>query len=189
MDHAASHAGGSALRQVCRREHVLAQEAPVSAIEFRGAMAKFTTAVSVIATDGAAGQAGLTCSAVCAISDTPATLAVCVHAKSTANSVIKANGVLSVNCLHADQMHLSQAFAGIGKIPMIERFAMANWGVLVTGAPYCKDALVALDCEIADVRDIATHSIFVVKVMATVESENRQPLIYQQRNYATTRSL
>jgi len=86
-------------------------------------------------------------------------------------------------------MHLSQAFAGIGKIPMVERFAMSDWGVLVTGAPCCRDALVALDCEIADVRDVATHSIFVVRVLATAESENRQPLIYQQRNYATTRSL
>jgi flavin reductase (DIM6/NTAB) family NADH-FMN oxidoreductase RutF len=58
-----------------------------------------------------------------------------------ANNVIKANGVLSVNCLHVDQMSLSQAFAGIGKLAMAERFALANWGVLVTGAPYCKDAI------------------------------------------------
>jgi len=188
MDHAASLAGGP-VHDAGRLRHLLAEGEPVSASTFRGAMAQFTTAVSVIATDGPAGIAGLTCSAVCAISDTPATLAVCVHGKSAANGVIKANGVLSVNCLHADQMHLSQAFAGVGKMPMAERFAMSDWGVLVTGAPCCKDALVSLDCRIVEVRDVATHSIFVVSVLATAESRNRQPLIYQQRTYATTRSL
>lgn len=162
---------------------------PISAVEFRGAMSKVTTAVSVIATGGPGGTAGLTCSAVCAVSDTPATLVVCIHGKSAANSVIRANGVFSVNCLQIDQIELSQAFAGIGSIPMTERFAMANWGVLVTGAPYCKDALVALDCEIADVHDVGTHSIFIVKVVATAESKDRAPLIYQRRNYATTCSV
>jgi flavin reductase (NADH)/flavin reductase/chlorophenol-4-monooxygenase component 1 len=161
----------------------------VCSTEFRSAMSKFTTAVSVIATDGPAGYAGLTCSAVCAVSDTPATLAVCIHGKSAANSRIKANGVLSVNCLQVDQRELSQAFAGIGKIPMEERFAMTNWGVLVTGAPCCIDALVALDCAITEVHDVGTHSIFIVRVMATAEFNDRNPLIYQQRNYATTRSL
>jgi flavin reductase (DIM6/NTAB) family NADH-FMN oxidoreductase RutF len=189
MNQAASQARAPAIQQERPHEPSNERGVPVSVTEFRGAMSKFTTAVSVIATGGPAGTAGLTCSAVCAVSDTPATLAVCIHAKSGANSVLKANGVLSVNCLQTDQMELSQAFAGIGSIPMAERFAMANWGVLVTGAPYCKDALVALDCEIADVREVGTHSVFIVKVVATVESEDRAPLIYQQRNYATTRRL
>jgi flavin reductase (DIM6/NTAB) family NADH-FMN oxidoreductase RutF len=189
MDRAAPQAEISPQRSTYPSDAFRDKSAPVSALEFRGAMARFTTAVSVIATDGPAGMAGLTCSAVCAVSDTPATLAICVHTRSAANNVIKANGVLSVNCLHVDQMSLSQAFAGIGKLAMAERFALANWGVLVTGAPYCKDALAALDCEVVDARDVATHSVFVVNVIATIASKNQQPLIYQQRNYATTRSL
>lgn len=189
MAQAASEARAPALQQDHPREPSGDRGVSVSMTEFRGAMSKFTTAVSVIATGGPAGTAGLTCSAVCAVSDTPATLAVCIHTKSGANSVIKANGVLSVNCLQAEQRELSQAFAGIGSIPMDERFAMADWGVLVTGAPYCKSALVALDCEITDVREVGTHSVFIVKVVGTAESAGCEPLIYQQRNYATTRSL
>lgn len=189
MNQAASQARAPAVQQDCPRQPSNERGRPVTSTEFRGAMSKFTTAVSVIATGGPGGIAGLTCSAVCAVSDTPATLVICIHGKSAANGVIRANGVLSVNCLQADQAELSQAFAGIGSIPMADRFAMANWDTLVTGAPYCKDALVALDCEISDVREVGTHSVFIVKVMATAESENREPLIYQRRNYATTRSL
>jgi flavin reductase (NADH)/flavin reductase/chlorophenol-4-monooxygenase component 1 len=189
MDHAAIAAGVPALMPACQTGSSPDKGSPVSQLQFRGAMANFATAVSVIATDGFAGMAGLTCSAVCSVSDTPATLAVCVHGKSAANAIIKANGVLSVNCLHADQRDLSQAFAGVGKVPMADRFAMASWTVLTTGAPCCRDALVVLDCEIDEVRDIGTHSVFIVRVVATAEASNLQPLIYQQRDYATTRAL
>ena len=96
---------------------------------------------------------------------------VCVHGKSATNAAIKANGVFCVNRLQAEQSELSQAFAGIGSIPMRERFSLADWDALVTGAPRCMDALIALDCEVADVRDIGTHSVFVAKVLATTEAE------------------
>lgn len=161
----------------------------VPAAEFRAALSKLTTAVSVIATDGPAGAAGLTCSAVCAVSDDPAMVLACVHGKSTANAVIKTNGVLCVNCLRSDQRSLSQAFAGIGGLPMPERFALAQWSALRTGAPYCKDALLALDCTLVEVRDVGTHSIFIAKVVATAEPADGAPLVYQRRAYATTRSL
>jgi flavin reductase (NADH)/flavin reductase/chlorophenol-4-monooxygenase component 1 len=161
----------------------------VSAAQFRGALCRVATAVSVVTTDGKAGLAGVTCSAVCAVSDDPAMVLVCVHGKSATNIAIRRNGVLCVNCLQSAQRELSQAFAGVGSIPMRERFALADWATLVTGAPCCRGALVSLDCEVADVRDMGTHSIFIAKVLATAESESSEPLLYQRRSYATTRVL
>ena len=131
----------------------------------------------------------MTCSAVCALRDEPAMVLVCIHGKSATNAAIKANRVLCVNSLQAEQRNLSQAFAGIGSIPMQERFMLADWDTLATGAPCCKRALVTLDCEVADVRDIGTHSIFIARVLATAESESGDPLLYQRRAYATTRLL
>ena len=90
----------------------------VPSTEFRNALSKLATAVSVITTTGPAGAAGVTCSAVCALSDDPAMVLVCVHGKSATNAAIKKNGILCVNCLQAGQSDLSQAFAGIGAIPM-----------------------------------------------------------------------
>jgi flavin reductase (NADH)/flavin reductase/chlorophenol-4-monooxygenase component 1 len=161
----------------------------VPASEFRNALSKLATTVSVITTNGPGGVTGVTCSAVCALSDEPAMVLVCIHGKSATNTAIKANGVLCVNSLQAEQRELSQAFAGIGSIPMPERFMLSDWDTAVTGAPRCKHALVALDCEVTDVRDVGTHSIFTAKVLATADSESGDPLLYQRRAYATTRLL
>jgi flavin reductase (NADH)/flavin reductase/chlorophenol-4-monooxygenase component 1 len=161
----------------------------VPAAEFRNALSKLAATVSVITTNGPGGVAGVTCSAVCAVSDEPAMVLVCIHGKSAANAAIKTNGVLCVNSLQAEQRELSQAFAGIGGMPMQERFMLSDWDTAVTGAPRCKHALVALDCEVTDVRDVGTHGIFTAKVLATAGSESRDPLLYQRRAYATTRLL
>jgi flavin reductase (DIM6/NTAB) family NADH-FMN oxidoreductase RutF len=166
-----------------------AQARGVSAAEFRNALSKLATTVSVVTTDGPGGVAGVTCSAVCALSDEPAMVLVCIHGKSATNTAIKANRVLCVNSLQAEQKNLSKAFAGIGNIPMQERFSLGDWDTAVTGAPRCKQALVTLDCEVTDARDVGTHSIFVAKVLATAESEDGEPLLYQRRVYATTRAL
>lgn len=157
----------------------------ISADEFREAMSRVASSVSIVTTDGIHGIAGFTCSAVCAVTDEPPTVLVCINRKSAANAIIKANGVLCVNSLGADQVALSQMFAGVGKVPMIERFGSSHWGLLTTGSPYCKTSRVALDCGIAEVREVGTHSIFLAEVLSTVHSTGDEPLIYHNRNYAT----
>jgi flavin reductase (DIM6/NTAB) family NADH-FMN oxidoreductase RutF len=166
-----------------------APAAGVSAAEFRGAFANFATTVSVIATDGPAGMAGVTCSAICAASDEPPLLAACVHGKSAANAALKANRVMSVNCLDASQVDLSQAFAGVGRLSTEQRFALGSWDVLVTGAPCCRDSLAAFDCEVVEARDLGTHSLFIARVVATSARDTGEPLVYQRRAYAATRQL
>lgn len=161
----------------------------VTALQFRDAMSQITTPVSIITTDGPAGRSGMTCSAVCAASDTPPMILACVHSASTANQVFKANGVLCVNSLNAAQSHLSQLFASSRGVPMEERFATDDWGTLATGAPYHRNALVAVDCEVLDIREAGTHSVFFAKVLATGFGEPLEPLVYHRRAYATTRTL
>ena len=154
--------------------------------EFREALSRAVTPVTVIATSGPSGKAGVTCSAVCSVSDTPPTVLVCVNRKSFANGIIKANGVLTVNWLSAAQSSVSQLFAGVGAVPMEERFAPGQWAALATGAPSCKDALVSLDCQVVSAMEVGTHSIFLARVVATVQAEDGYPLVYCQRMYATT---
>jgi flavin reductase (DIM6/NTAB) family NADH-FMN oxidoreductase RutF len=161
----------------------------VPASEFRAALTGLTTAVSVIATNGPAGIAGLTCSAVSGVSDAPATLVACVSRRSAAHNIITANGVLCINCLPAARRDLSQLFAGVGQVPMAERFATGLWSVLATGAPHCKDALVAFDCELMEAREVGTHSVLIARVVATAHSAPAEPLVHHRQQYATTRAL
>ena len=157
--------------------------------EFRATLTNLTTAVSIIATNGAAGLAGLTCSAVCSVSDTPATMIACVGRRSAAHDVIVGNGVFSINCLPATRKDLSQLFAGVGHVPMAERFTRGEWAVLSTGAPVARDALVAFDCKLADARDIGTHGVFIGCVVATTQNVSAEPLVFHRQQYATTRPL
>jgi flavin reductase (DIM6/NTAB) family NADH-FMN oxidoreductase RutF len=161
----------------------------VPASEFRAALTGLTTAVSIIATNGPAGLAGLTCSAVCGVSDTPATLVACVSRRSAAHDVVRANGALCINCLPATRRDLSQLFAGVGQVPMAERFAADLWSVLATGAPYCKDALVAFDCELMETCEVGTHSVLIARVLATAQGSLAEPLVHHRQQYATTRAL
>jgi flavin reductase (NADH)/flavin reductase/chlorophenol-4-monooxygenase component 1 len=162
---------------------------PVPASEFRTALTGLTTAVSIIATNGPAGIAGLTCSAVSGVSDTPATLVACVSRRSAAHDMIKANGVLCINCLPAARQDLSQIFAGVGQVPMAQRFAAGLWSRLATGAPHCKDALVAFDCELMEAREVGTYSVLIARVLATAQSAPAEPLVHHRQQYATTRAL
>jgi flavin reductase (NADH)/flavin reductase/chlorophenol-4-monooxygenase component 1 len=161
-------------------------EAAISATAFRDALSKAVTAVTVVATDGPHGAAGVTCSAVSSVSDAPPTVLVCINRRSAANPVIKANGVLSVNWLRAGQIALSQLFAGAGGVPMAERFSEHAWTTLATGAPSSRDALVALDCRVIEAMEVGTHSIFLARVLAAHHIDSGDPLVYCQRAYATT---
>jgi flavin reductase (DIM6/NTAB) family NADH-FMN oxidoreductase RutF len=161
----------------------------LASLDFRDALSKTCTAVTVVATNGPSGLAGLTCSAVCSVCDQPSTVLLCVNRKSRAASIIKSNGVLSVNWLASDQAAISQIFAGVGSIPMAERFEGDGWQALETGAPCRTDALVSFDCTVVNTLDVGSHMVIFAEVVAEMHSEKLQPLIHHRRTYATTRSL
>src|SRR5437764_5807195 len=99
----------------------------LSSQEFKETLSRATTPVTIVATNGPFGLARLTCSAVCSVCDDPPTVLLCVNRKSFAAEIIKKNGVLSVNWLAASQASVSQTFAGVGAVPMQQRFADGDW--------------------------------------------------------------
>lgn len=166
-----------------------ARSSGVASSEFRDAMALLTTGVSIIATDGSHGMAGLTCSAVCSVTDSPTTVLACVHSQSSANAVIKRNGVFAISCLGAGQRALAELFAGVGKVPMPERFQRHDWRSLQTGAPCLSEAPMALDCRLVSAQEIGTHSVLMAIVEAIHFGTKAEPLVYHGRSFATTRSI
>src|SRR5271156_6308937 len=96
-------------------------------------MARLGAAVNVITTDGPAGRAGFTASAVCSVTDSPPTLLVCLNRNASASPAVHANAVVCVNVLSEGQRDISTLFGG--KTPMAARFDAARWGGTSTGAP------------------------------------------------------
>lgn len=154
----------------------------VDAQEFRAAMAQLAAAVHVITTDGVAGRAGFTASAVCSVSDSPASLLVCLNRSASVFNAFSSNQVLCVNTLASQHQHLSNLFGG--KTAMDERFAQAQWTQLHTGAPVLADALLAFDCVISEVVSFATHDVLLCNVQAIHQTKNQDnALIYFNRGY------
>ncbi|MCT8088174.1 flavin reductase [Acinetobacter kookii] len=154
----------------------------IEATDFRNAMSLLTTAVNVITTEGVAGMHGFTASAVCSVTDTPPTLLVCMNQSSRSHAHFIQNKILSVNVLGAQHENLSNAFAS-SKFSSEERFKLGSWTTLETGSPVLKDALASFDCEIEQIQQMGTHSIFICKVVAIQQSQQEESLVYFNRAY------
>lgn len=148
--------------------------------DYRDAMAHLGAAVCIVTTDGPAGRAGFTASAVCSVTDEPPTLLVCMNRTSSAYASVTGNSVLCVNVLSAQQEPLSRLFGG--KVPAGERFAAAAWATLETGAPVLADCAVAFDCRIENVTTVGTHDVLFCRVMA-LKAGPTENLIYLGRAY------
>ena len=153
----------------------------IEATDFRDGMSLLTTAVNVITTEGSAGTHGFTASAVCSVTDTPPTLLVCMNQTSRSHEHFLENKTLSVNVLGAQHQPISNAFAS--KLSSEERFKQGSWTQLATGAPILEDALVSFDCEIEEIQQVGTHSVFMCRVVAIKQGESDESLVYFNRSY------
>ncbi|CAM4279635.1 flavin reductase [Acinetobacter pragensis] len=153
----------------------------IQATDFKNAMSLLTSAVNVVTTAGVSGRYGFTASAVCSVTDTPPTLLVCMNTASRSHEHFIENKILTVNVLGADHQQISNVFAS--KMSSDERFEYGRWTVLETGAPVLEDALVSFDCEIEQIQEVGTHSIFLCRVAAIQQSEQDQSLVYFNRAY------
>lgn len=148
---------------------------------FRNAMACLGAAVNIITTDGPAGRAGFTASAVCSVTDSPPTLLVCLNRSASVWPIFRDNGYLCVNTLAAGHEELSTLFGG--KTPMAERFAAAYWHTLASGSPLLDGALVSFDCKVAQVVSVGTHDILFCEVQALVRNDETHGLAWFDRGY------
>src|SRR5471030_2587971 len=78
--------------------------AAVEKKEYRDAMAHIGSAVNIITTDGPAGRAGFTASAVCSVTDSPPTLLVCLNRSASVYPVFKENQVLCRSEEHTSEL-------------------------------------------------------------------------------------
>ncbi|MEQ1310689.1 flavin reductase [Acinetobacter sp. XH1639] len=154
----------------------------IEANDFRNAMSLLTSAVNVVTTAGASGRHGFTASAVCSVTDTPPTLLVCMNTASRSHAHFIENETLTVNVLGAQHQHISNVFSS--KLTSEERFKHGTWTKLKTGAPVLEDALVSFDCQIEQIQEVGTHTIFICRTVAIQKSQHEHhSLVYFNRAY------
>lgn len=149
---------------------------------FRQAMGRTASGVTVVTTDGEAGRAGVTVSSLCSLSMEPPSVLFCLNKGSRTLPALIANGVFCANILAHGQQRVADSFAGLIPEFKDDRFAVAEWERLHTGAPVLRGALCRFDCRIASVFEFGTHHIIAGEVVA-LESEPAKPLVYSNRSY------
>ncbi len=153
------------------------------AASFGREIARVPTCVTVVASDGPAGRAGQTVSAVAAASYDPPMLVACIQSRSPANTTIAANGVFTVNVLGVQHDHVADTFAGRpwpGKEPW--DFTCGEWSLGEGETPRLGDALLIAACRLVTTVRAGSHFVHVGQVTG-LEAHGGEPLVYAGRRY------
>jgi 3-hydroxy-9,10-secoandrosta-1,3,5(10)-triene-9,17-dione monooxygenase reductase component len=154
---------------------------PVPADEFRSAMRRWGSGVSILTTRRPGGIQGITVSSFCSLSLRPPLVLACIDKKAGSHALIERYGCFAINILTAGQKRLSEEAAGHleehGNWLRGQRYRKA-----ATGAPVLADGLAWLDCSLEDSYDGGDHTIFIGRVEATGYRRG-SPLLFFDGSY------
>jgi flavin reductase (DIM6/NTAB) family NADH-FMN oxidoreductase RutF len=151
----------------------------ISRDEFRAALGRFASGVTVVTTRDAEGRLhGLTVSAFCSLSLEPPMILVCIEKTTGSHYAFEESEFFAVNFLAEGQEALSNHFAS--HIP--DKFEDVEYRLGVGEVPVLENAFVTLECRLAYTYDGGDHTIYAGLVeKSNVHDEN--PLIYWHGNY------
>ncbi|MGQ0543044.1 MAG: flavin reductase family protein [Blastocatellia bacterium] len=154
---------------------------PVSSDDFRAALSRFASGVTVVTTkDGGGKLHGITVSAFCSVSLYPPLVLVCIEKNAGSHYAIQESGIFAVNILSAEQSEVSEHFALI----LDNKFEGID---LVEGnleIPILPESLVTLECSLTQTLDGGDHSIFLARV-ENVIIHDAEPLVYFRGDYCS----
>lgn len=154
---------------------------PVTSDEFRAALSRFASGVTVVTTKDAAGDLhGITVSAFCSVSLDPPLVLICIEKKAGSHDAITQSGKFAVNFLDATQLSLSERFAA----QMSDKFDGPELSLNVDGIPILSGCIANLECSVKQAYDGGDHTVFVAEVNHTVVHDG-DPLIYFRGGYRT----
>jgi flavin reductase (DIM6/NTAB) family NADH-FMN oxidoreductase RutF len=157
--------------------------AAITAPLFREAMSRVAGAVHLVATDGAAGKAGLTATAMTSVSDDPPTLLVCLNRASRTAAMLRENGAFSVNTLGGNHQALAEIFAGRTDLHGEARFGHGAWRIGLLDQPVLVGALAAFTVKVEDIRTVASHLVVIGRILAVEIGPDQPGLVYARRRY------
>jgi flavin reductase ActVB len=149
-------------------------------MEFRNAMARFPSGVTVaITTDPDGKQYGFTASAFSSLSLDPPLLLVCLDKKAESHPAFHGSGHFTVSILAADQLATAMRFASKG-VDKFEGIPVKPGPV--SGVPLIDGAAVQLDCRTHQHLEGGDHTIIVGEVLWAASTEN-DPLVHFNRRF------
>jgi flavin reductase (DIM6/NTAB) family NADH-FMN oxidoreductase RutF len=151
---------------------------PVEPEDFRQALSRFASGVTIVTVADDDELHGMTASAFASVSLDPPRVLVCLDKTSHTRALLSELGSFAISVLNAEQEEISRAFAHSGPKP----FDGLSHKRGENGAPLLDGALAWIECSVVEVIDGGDHDIVLGEVTACTPSDG-EPLIYFDRRY------
>lgn len=133
---------------------------------FRQCMSRYATGVSVLACGDAASPAAMTANSLTSVSLDPPLILFCVRNGGSFLGEVLRQPDFSVNVLNADQMTVSQRYAG-----RPDGMPAPRWTAL-HGVPVLDEAEASLVCRLRDHHRAGDHTIVIGEVLHMTHAES-----------------
>jgi flavin reductase (DIM6/NTAB) family NADH-FMN oxidoreductase RutF len=161
---------------------VRAQAPSFSAREFRAALGRFATGVTIVTARGADGaRVGLTANSFNSVSLAPPLVLWSLSRQAGSMAAFSQGSHYAINILAADQRELAERFSSKAR----DRFAGVAFQEGVGGAPVLAGAAAVFECFNRSRYEEGDHVIFVGEVERCAHRSGAQPLIFHGGRYFT----
>lgn len=158
---------------------------PVTPDEFRAALGRFASGITVVTVETAEGDVhGMTASAFCSVSLRPPLVLVCVEHLAETYLHLRENESFGISVLKEDQEALSEFFADPERNPDAAYRLGIAYSRMKSGVPVLSGALANLDCRKVNSYPAGDHTIFVGELRETAIGEGA-PLLYFRGRYGS----
>jgi 3-hydroxy-9,10-secoandrosta-1,3,5(10)-triene-9,17-dione monooxygenase reductase component len=158
---------------------------PFDAEQFKEAMGRFTTGLTIVAGIEEDEPVGFTCQSFVSLSIDPPFVAVAPARTSTSWPRIAQSGSFCVNVLGDHQEELCRGFAVSGG----KKFEGVPWRRSpASGSPVIEGCLAWIDCHVELVHDAGDHELILGRVVDLGTAEGT-PLLFFRSRYATLARL
>lgn len=152
---------------------------PVTQEEFRAALGRFASGVTVVTTKDAKERLlGITVSAFCSVSLSPPMVLICIEKSAGCHYAFEESNVFVVNILSEGDAAISELFAS----QIDDKFTNIDYRAGIDGVPVLTNTLATLECRVKFSYHGGDHSIFVGEVQ-DVGIDDGRPLLYFRSQY------
>tara|TARA_Y100001970_G_scaffold186327_1_gene226619 strand:+ start:176 stop:640 length:465 start_codon:yes stop_codon:yes gene_type:complete len=150
----------------------------VNSQNFKKALSKFSTGITVIATNKNSVLYGKTINSFSSLSLSPPLVLFSLDVKSSKLKIFKNTKFISINVLSEKQKFISDNFA-----KNTPDWKNIDYKLVKSGNPIIKNCISNLDCKILNKIKKGDHIIFICKVLKVMISDKLKPLIYFNSKY------
>ncbi|WP_047982008.1 flavin reductase family protein [Ornithinibacillus contaminans] len=140
--------------------------------DYRNALGKFATGITVVATEYNEEIVAMTVNAFMSVSLDPRLIAIAIDQKATMYPVLQKTKQFGISILAEEQELLSKEFAKHGRSDEAVSFHIRD------NVPVLEDALATFSCRIVDSIQAGDHLLFIAQVLNYTVSDGEPAIFY-----------